>query len=151
MDKLYYVGQHAHAGWRWIVLILLIFAVVKMNIGWKKKGQEFTEKDRKLALFTMIAFHIQVLVGFVLFFISPKVQFISGMMGNKLLRFFTVEHSVMMLIAMALITIGHAKSKKKENATEKFKAIAVFYTIAFVIILAAIPWPFREALGGKWF
>ena len=73
------------------------------------------------------------------------------MMKDALYRFFTVEHSLMMTIAMVLITIGHAKSKKKENDTAKFKTIAVFYTIALVLILAAIPWPFRTALGAGWF
>ena len=99
----------------------------------------------------MIAFHIQFLAGLVLYFVSPKVAFISETMSNKLLRFFTVEHSLMMTIAMILITIGHSKSKKATLDTQKFKSIAVYYTIAFIIIMIAIPWPFRTALGGGWF
>jgi hypothetical protein len=56
-----------------------------------------------------------------------------------------------MLVAMALVTIGHSKAKKATTDVEKFKKIKVFYTLALIIILATIPWPFREALGGKWF
>lgn len=140
----------SHSGWRWIVLILLLVAVVKMHAGWKGK-KTFTEGSRKLALFTMIAFHLQFLFGWILYFSSSKVAFFDGMMKDALYRFFTVEHSLMMTIAMVLITIGHSKSKKKENDTAKFKTIAVFYTIALVLILAAIPWPFRAALGAGWF
>ena len=141
---------HAHSGWRWIVLILLLAAVVKMNIGWKG-NKSFTAGDKKLGLFAMVAFHIQFLVGWILFFLSSKVQFVDGMMGNSMLRFFTVEHSLMMTLAMVLITIGYSKSKKATNDKQRFKRLAIFYTISLILILASIPWPFREALGGKWF
>lgn len=141
---------HAHSGWRWIVLILLLAAVVKMNVGWKG-NKKFTAGDKKLALFAMVAYHIQFLMGWILFFLSSKVQFVDGMMGNSTLRFFAIEHSLMMTIAMVLITIGYSKSKKANNDTQRFKRLAIFYTISLILILASIPWPFREALGGNWF
>ena len=150
METLYYLALHAHSGWRWIVLILLLIVIVKSHIGWRKK-LDFIEKQGKLGMFAMIAFHIQFLGGLVLFFISPKVQFVEGMMANKVLRFFTMEHSVMMIIAMALITIGHIKSKKAEDSLKKYKTQAIYFTIAFVVIMVSIPWPFREQLMGSWF
>ncbi|MFT5820165.1 MAG: hypothetical protein ACI8ZM_001399 [Crocinitomix sp.] len=143
----------SHSGWRWIVLILLLGAVVKMHMGWKGK-KPFVEGDRKLALFTMIAFHLQFLFGWILYFLSDYVQFTSETMGTSILRFFTLEHGLMMTIAMVLITMGHTKSKKKKDDKAKFKVIAVFYTIAFILVLAAIPWPFREMfanVGIGWF
>lgn len=140
----------AHSGWRWIVLILLVTAVVKMHMGWKQR-KSFTEGDRKLALFAMIAFHIQFLVGWVLYFFSDKVFFGSGMMKDSMYRFFTVEHSLIMTISMVLITIGHSKAKKKQDDVQKFRMIAIFYTIALALILVGIPWPFRAALGASWF
>ena len=82
----------SHSGWRWIVLILLLAAVVKMHVGWKKK-KSFVEGDRKLALFTMIAFHLQFLFGWILYFTSAKVIFVEGMMKSSVLRFFSVEHA----------------------------------------------------------
>ncbi|WP_035842770.1 hypothetical protein [Crocinitomix catalasitica] len=150
MNTLYKILNPAHSGWRWIVLILLVLVIIEAHKGWKG-NKTFTDKNKKLALFAMIAFHIQFLAGLVLYFVSPKVAFISETMSNKLLRFFTVEHSLMMIIAMILITIGHSKSKKATLDTQKFKSIAVYYTIAFIIIMIAIPWPFRTALGGGWF
>jgi uncharacterized membrane protein YfcA len=150
METFYYLATHAHSGWRWIVLSLLIFSAVRMYVGWKKKS-EYTDKSRKLGLFTMIAYHIQFLGGLVLFFISPKVQFVEGMMGNKLLRFFTVEHSVMMILGMVCITIGYSKAKRATDNTAKFRVQAVFTICTLILVLASIPWPFREDLLANWF
>ncbi len=139
---------HAHSGLRWIVLILLIVAI--FNAFSKKKTGIYSEGDRKLALFTMISTHVQFLVGLVLYFISERVVFSGDSMGNDFYRFYLVEHALMMLIAIVLITVGHSKSKKAADGAAKFKAISIFYLIALILILAAIPWPFRE-LGGSWF
>lgn len=139
---------HAHSGLRWIVLILLLVAI--FNAFSKKKTGIYSEGDRKLALFTMISTHVQLLIGLVLYFYSPWVMFGGEMMGNSVLRFYTMEHTLMMIIAIALITIGHSKSKKAADGAAKFKAISVFYLIALIVILAAIPWPFRD-LAGHWF
>lgn len=149
MGTLYKILTGAHSGWRWIVLILLIAAIAKAFSGWKKK-KEFTVADKKLALFAMIAFHLQWTFGLILYFISPKVAFVEGFMKNSMLRFYGLEHIVAMTIAFVLITIGYSKSKKIEDGPGKFKKIFVFYLIAFIIILASIPWPFRTALGGNW-
>ena len=148
MDILHILSK-AHSGWRWIVLLLLVAAIVKMHMGWKGK-KSFTTGDKKLALFAMIAFHIQFLFGWILYFLSGKVQFGEGWMKNEVFRFYGMEHVLMMTIAMILITMGYSKSKKKDTDVAKYKVVAVFYTIAFVLILASIPWPFRTALGGSW-
>ena len=150
MDTFYYLATHANAGWRWIVLFLLIFSAVRMLTG-ARKNSEYTDKARKLGLFTMIAYHIQFLGGLVLYFISPKVQFVDGMMGNTMLRFFTVEHIVMMTIGFVLITIGYSKAKKATEDKRKFKVQGVMALATLILVLAAIPWPFREVLGGHWF
>ncbi len=148
MDILHILSK-AHSGWRWIVLVLLVAAIVKMHMGWKGK-KSFTTGDKKLALFAMIAFHIQFLLGWILYFLSDKVKFVEGWMKVDSLRFYGMEHVLMMTVAMVLITMGYSKSKKKNTDAEKFKVIAVFYTIAFALVLVSIPWPFRAALGGSW-
>lgn len=149
MGTLYKILTSSHSGWRWVVLILLLAAIVKAFSGWKKR-KDFTAGDKKLAMFAMIAFHLQWTFGLILYFISPKVAFIEGFMKNSMLRFYGLEHLLGMTIAFVLITIGHSKSKKMEEGPEKFKKIFVFYLIALIIILASIPWPFRTALGGSW-
>jgi len=136
---------HAHSGLRYVVLALMVAAIVKAFT-----SQHYTDGTRKLNLFAMISVHIQILIGLVLYFGKGWYK-IGEFMSNPVTRFFAVEHIFGMLVAMALVTIGHSKAKKATSDAEKFKKIKVFYTLALIIILATIPWPFREALGGKWF
>jgi hypothetical protein len=103
-------------------------------------------------LFAMVTLHTQLLIGLVQYFVtSQKVQFIDGWMKNPLLRFYGMEHILLMIIALVLVTIGHSKSKKGTTPEEKFKPIKLWYVIGLLLILAAIPWPFRTVLGGGWF
>lgn len=139
---------HAHSGLRWIALLLIVVAV--FNALSKLKSSTYTNGDRKLNLFAMVFFHVQFLLGWILYFTSVKVQFFEGWMKEAMYRFYGMEHSLMMTIAFVLLTIGHSKSKKAEGQ-KKHKIIATFYTIALILILAGIPWPFRSALGGSWF
>ena len=136
---------HFHSGLRWIVLILIIINVINALGGFSGK-KVWSEKDKKLSLFALISTHLQTILGLVLYFMSPKVQFSSNTMGNSMLRFFTMEHLVMMFIAVVLVTIGNRMSK-----AGNVKRVFWYYFIALVIIIAAIPWPFRAALGGSWF
>lgn len=138
----------AHSGLRWVVLILLLLAI--FNAFSKKKGGTWTPKDKKIALFTLIFTHVQLLIGLVLYFQSPKVSFGSGVMSETIQRFYTVEHISLMLVAIALITVGYSKSKRGETDAKKFGAIATFYLIGLILILVSIPWPFRIE-GAGWF
>lgn len=139
---------HAHSGLRWLVLILLLVAI--FNAFSKKNNSNFTAGDKKIYMFSMVLFHIQFLLGFVMYFTSGKVQFFKGWMKEDVFRFFGMEHLLIMTIAFVLLTMGYSKSKKASGA-KKHKVIATFYTIALILVLAGIPWPFREALGGQWF
>ena len=132
---------HAHSGFRWVVLILLILTLVQAL------RSRQTGSNGKLPLYTLIAAHLQMLGGLALYFLSDFVQFNSATMKDSLLRFYTIEHSSMMLISIILITIGYSKSKKSENSS---KTLLTFYGIALLLILLAIPWPFRELHAG-WF
>jgi len=140
---------HAHSGFRWILLILLIATIFNSYSKWKSNAV-YGNIDNKLSLFTMIFTHIQLLIGLYLFFASPRVK-LSGLdMGNSFDRFFTIEHLLGMLIAIALITIGRIQSKKMTTDTLKHKKTFVMYFIAFIIMLLSIPWPFR-GFGNAWF
>ena len=135
-----------------MALALLFFAIVNAIL--KLKSGKYEKGDKMLNLFAMVFYHVQFLLGWVLYFFSTKVLFIEGWMKSAtnggMYRFFNLEHALMMTIAFVLLTIGHSKSKKAAPG-KKHKTIAVFYTIALILILAAIPWPFRAALGGSWF
>ncbi len=132
-----------HSFLRWIVLILLLTAIIKSLNGMMTK-RAYAASDNKISLFLLISTHTQLLAGIVLYFISPFVMFNAGTMKNNVSRFFTMEHSVMMLIAVALITIGHVSRKKAATDAAKFKKAFWFFLIAFLVIFAAIPWPFMQ-------
>lgn len=140
---------HAHSGLRWVVLLLLVVALFKALIKWRSNAP-YTDGDRKLNLFTMISAHVQLVLGLVLIFISPKVQFTAAAMKEPIYRFFTAEHSVMMLLAIVLITIGYSRSKRAAEDAQKFRSIFTYFTLALLVLLAGIPWPFRN-LGAGWF
>ena len=134
---LYSFFLHLHSGFRYIVLLLVLLAIVRSWADWLGK-KSYSEGNRKLNLFAMISVHTQFLLGIILFFISPMVQFSKDTMKNPITRYFTVEHWVIMLIAIALITVGHSKSKKAALPEAKHKAIAIFYLIGIILISVGI-------------
>ena len=138
---------HAHSGLRWIALFLLAAAVVVAISKWQGKSG-YTDGNRKLYLFTLIAIHTQLIIGLILYFISPKVDF--SMLSEKLYRFYTVEHTTGMLIAIILITIGYSLSKRALDTTRKQRLIGIYYGLGLLLILASIPWPFR-IIGAGWY
>ncbi|AQG78387.1 cytochrome B [Spirosoma montaniterrae] len=138
---------HAHSGLRWIALVLLVAAVAVAISKWQGRSG-YTDGNRKLYLFTLIAVHTQLLIGLVLLFLSPKVNF--GLLSDKLYRFYTVEHTVGMLLAIALVTVGYSRSKRATDATTKQRLVGIFYGLGLLLILASIPWPFRIP-GAGWF
>lgn len=132
-----------HSYWAYVVLILLLFAVINAILGLSKK-RSFTDKDLRIGLFTLILSHIQLLIGLGWYFASPAYKALkangSEVMGNSASRLLAVEHPIMMILAIVLITIGWSKHKKKTEDAAKFKTFAIFYGIALVLILARIPW-----------
>jgi membrane protein DedA with SNARE-associated domain len=122
-------------------------AIVKAFQGWFGK-KNFTESDKKSALFALIFTHIQLILGMGLYFISPFVSFEEGAIKDAIFRFYTVEHFSMMIIAIALITLGFSLSKRASESITKFKRVAVFYLIGLLIMLSSIPWPSRIPTAG---
>ena len=132
-----------HSYWAYLVILILIAAVINALIGLFGK-KEYGAKDMRLALFTLITMHIQLLIGLVLFFVSPNglnAITSNGMGGlSSTARKLAVEHPTLMIIAVVLVTIGYSKHKKQRLSTPKFKKLAIFYTLALIAVLAMIPW-----------
>jgi hypothetical protein len=99
----------------------------------------------------MILAHIQFTIGLIIYFMSPKVKFVEGFMKDEQLRFYGMEHLVGMLLAVVFITLAKSKAEKLEGAEAKQKKAKLFFVLALLTIVAFVPWPFREALGGAWF
>lgn len=139
---------HLHSGFRYLVMLLVVVAILVAFVGWfGKRG--YTDGNRKLNLFAMISVHTQFLIGLILYFVSPFVQFTKATMKDDTARYWTVEHAVMMLFAIALITIGHARSKKAVLHDAKFRAIAISYSLALLVIVVAILQSGRPLFGNS--
>ncbi|KJD35259.1 hypothetical protein PW52_11340 [Tamlana sedimentorum] len=141
---MYSVLQSVHSYWAFLALIVL--AIASINAIIKSFGDKTYEpNDFRKALFTLIVTHIQLLIGLILYFVSPRLQLFSelgmgGVMKDAVNRLYLVEHPFVNILAIALITIGYSKHKKKLTSQGKFKLIAIFYTLGLVLLLSRIPW-----------
>lgn len=149
--------NHIHSFLRWGILILLIITIVRSFNGMRKNA-DYLAQDKKFALWTLIAAHIQLVIGLVQYIAGPwgikniQNNTMGVVMKNSYSRFFAVEHILMMIIAIALITIGYSSAKRTQAPRKKHKKIFIFFLIALIIILAAIPWPFRPGFeSNNWF
>lgn len=131
--------QKFHSGWAYLVLILLVLVVVNALVGFTSK-KDFTGKDRKIGLFGLIVTHIQLVVGLILYFVSPLGKAALSQMSNSELRLTAVEHPLINIIAIILITIGWSKHKNLTDSTSKFKTFLIFYGLGLLLILSKIPW-----------
>jgi hypothetical protein len=133
-----------HSILRWVLLLSLAITLVKYIVGWLG-NQPWKKIDNVLGIIFTSLMDIQLLIGLALyFFLSPITSLaladFGGAMKDKDLRFYAVEHFSMMLIAVVLVHIGRAKSKKAKTGSGKFRIASIFFLLALVLILAAIPW-----------
>lgn len=138
-----YTGiKHLHSYVPYILLALLLISIV-IFFGKASSKKTFAKSDKRLALFTFIAAHIQLTLGLILYIISPIIKgaFQSGeVMSDSTYRFYAVEHILTMLIAITFITLGYIRAKKAEESSKKFKTLAIFYLLGLIFALARIPW-----------
>ena len=131
--------QKFHSGWAYLALLLLVIVTLNSVLGMVSK-KEFSSKDRTIALLGLIFSHVQLLVGLVLYFISPLGKVGLSEMSNAAIRLTALEHPLINIIAIVFITIGWSKHKKVTTSEAKFKTISIFYGIGLLLILARIPW-----------
>ncbi|WP_134091156.1 hypothetical protein [Olivibacter sp. XZL3] len=143
-----------HSLTRWFVLASLLFALFRAYSGWLSK-RHFSKSDNAVRHWTATIAHIQLILGLWLYFVSPIIDYFlhyfKDAVHQREIRFFGMEHSLMMLIAIVVISIGSAKAKRKETAIEKFKTMAIWFTIGLLIILSSIPWAFSPLTSRPYF
>ena len=141
---MYQLIKQLHSWSAYIVLLVLIAAVINALIGYVKKKKYFEVKDLRLSLFALIFSHIQLLLGLLVYVVTPRLQMwgegAKVVMKDSLSRLLLLEHPLMNIIAIVLITIGWVKLKKQTDVRQMFAKIALFYGIALVILLSRIPW-----------
>ncbi|WP_445383874.1 hypothetical protein ACT6NV_07560 [Robiginitalea sp. IMCC44478] len=136
--------QTVHSYLAYVALLVLFLAVANALTGLVQNRMFTMEKDLRISLFTLIICHIQLLLGLLLWFISPSgLSALTelGMGGlNSAARLLAVEHPFINIIAIVLITIGWSRHKRFMEGKKKFKSIAIFYGLGLVLILSRIPW-----------
>lgn len=144
---------HLHSALRWVVLILLLVTIIDSLL---RMYKPVNNTDKKLALFTLASVHTQLLIGLALYFFGDHVtQMIANgdVMKDSVSRFWAVEHLAGMVLATVFITIGYSRAKRQAEKWAKHRMIFAYYLVGLILILASIPWPFREAakaLGVGW-
>jgi len=144
-----------HSLLRWIILLLLLVTIFRsLTAG----NRPFSSTDKKLGLFTLISFDITLLVGLYLWLVGNwglnliKNNGMKTVMADSVLRFYAIEHSHGMIVAIVLVHVGRSYAKKNIPDTQKHKRTLLFFGLALLIILISIPWPFRVAGAGRgWF
>ena len=143
----YSILVHLHSIARWLLLVGLIFSIFIALYNYLSK-RAAGKTGRQIHFLTGTISHIQLLLGFYLYFISPRVVFSSETMKYAATRFYAMEHASMMVIAIILITIGMMRARRAKTDKKYFWSIFLFYLIALLLILSAIPWPSGKIPGG---
>lgn len=145
---LYTILLPIHSIVRWLLIIAVVAAVARAFMGWLGK-KAWTRTDDKIGLAFTSLMDLQLLIGLILYVISPILQTafqnFGGAMSNAQLRFFAVEHILMMVIAVVFAHVGRALSKKASSDLLKHRRAAIWFGLALLVILVAIPWPFTAA------
>ena len=141
---MYSTIQILHSYWAYLVLLMLVLATgnaIFKSIG----GKSYEAKDFRVSLFTLIVSHIQLLIGLLLYVVSPRLDLfgevgMGGIMSDATNRLYLIEHPLVNILAIVLITIGYSKHKRKLTSASKFKILAIFYSLALILLVSRIPW-----------
>lgn len=138
-----YTGfKHLHSYLPYLLLAALVISIIIFAVKASNKS-EFNAGDKRIALITLILTHLQLVIGAVLYFISPitkAARSSENMMSDATNRLYVLEHPLTMIIAIVLITMGYSKMKRKTDSGAKFRTGLIFFSLALLLILARIPW-----------
>lgn len=137
-----------HSWLRWVVLGLTVAVLWTSFAGWRG-ASAWTPAHNRSGILWMAAFDLQFLIGLVLYFgLSPLVQagmaFGQGIMADRVMRFYLVEHLTLMLLAVGIAHIGRIISKKAASPDKRHKVVFLTTLASLLLVLLAIPWPFFE-------
>lgn len=151
---MYSVLLTIHSLVRWLVLISLLIAIYRAYKGWRG-NEQFTKFDNAIRIATVTTSHVQLVLGISLYCISPIVRYFLSYFKTAVhewqVRFFGMEHITMMVIAIVLITVGSVKVKRQTTGQQKFKTMAIWFTIALVLIFSSVPWQFSPLTSRPYF
>lgn len=130
-------------------VLLTVAAAGLLNLQGLLQKRAILNGERTLSIVAVILCHAQLVIGFMLYAINFSVY---KTMGGEVGRFWKMEHMGAMVIAIAMVTVGRASSKRARDERIKRKRVAIYFLIALALMLWAIPWPFTEIGHGRgWF
>lgn len=134
-----------HSWLRWLILAFLLYSIY---LAWRgiKTQSPFSKTDNFFRHWTATLFHIQLIIGIILYIKSPTVSYFWGNFSQGIqhieIAFFGLIHLLLMITVVVMITIGSVLAKRRQTDPEKFKTMLRWFGIALIILLIAIPWPF---------
>lgn len=134
-----------HSLVRWGVAGSLLYAVCRGIMGWSR-GAVFTKQDNVVRHVTATMAHIQLAIGYMLYFNSPLVAYFRSHYQEAIRQFdflfFGLIHVALMTIAVVCITIGSSVAKRQDTDAARFRTMTIWFSLALIIIFIAVPWPF---------
>ena len=132
-----------HGLFRWVVLAAALAAIFVALSGWSGTKPASTNLQWLSVIF-VIAMDIEFLTGLVLYFVSPITRAALANIGEAMKvyepRFFTVEHTALMFLAVICAHVGGALSRKGRTDLMKYRGAGIAYTISLLLMLSGIPW-----------
>ncbi len=133
--------QHLHSALAYLFLIVMVMSILYFLVGLFTK-KPFTKLSKGVALSALIVAHVQLLVGIVLYFVSPLglSNFSGDAMGDTTQRLYMLEHPLINIVGIALITAGYVLSKRASDLNTKYRLLVIYYTLGFGLVMLRIPW-----------
>lgn len=132
----YQIIQHLHSGWAYLTLLMAILFFLAVSFyALNRKGKD--NAITKISFYTTLVFHVQMVVGIILYFVSPYAQWTENTMKDETTRLYAVEHPLIMFTAVILVTVANSKIKKSETIKVP---VAILVLFALVCVLSRIPW-----------
>jgi len=137
-----------HSILRYFILLFAIVVVIQSLVGMMGK-KKFVKSNRQGALVLLIFCDLQLLLGLSLYFLKGWATVLTsgGAMANTYNRFWSVEHSAGMIVAIILVHVGYTATKRNMDDDRKFKRLFWCSFIALVIFVATIPWSAKQVVG----
>ncbi len=151
---MYEVTLYLHSWIRWLLVFALLYSLISSGTA-LASGRPWTKANNIARGSTSGFAYLQLIIGLILYTVSPLIKVFmrnkEEVANDSALSFFGIYHVVMAIIAIVLLTIGGVKAKKALTDAKKHKMILIWFGLAAVVLLAAIPWPFHPLAAREWF
>lgn len=129
---------------RWIVLLTGMWSVFVVWRGWLQRRQ-WTDAEARATRAYLSALDLQFVLGLLLFAVfSPLTREgfrdFGGAMSDAPVRYFLLEHPLIMLLAIACAHIGSVQVKRATTDAERFQKASILYGLSLAALSGFIPW-----------